>query len=147
MPQNQDGADNPELPDEIYCRVVELSELANAALDRGDPEKAIVPLCEALDLLPVPQYQWEAWTWLNATLGDAYWELSNYQQAKIVFYDAMNGPGGITNPFILLRLGQSLFELGEQAKAKSMFAHAYILEGDSLFSEESPKYLALLKQR
>lgn len=53
---------NLELPDDTYRRVVALSERANIAFDRDDPESAIEPLNEALEMLPTPQRQWEATT-------------------------------------------------------------------------------------
>jgi tetratricopeptide (TPR) repeat protein len=145
FPDDMDDSEEPQLPDHIHEQIVALSEKANAALDSDEPQSAIEPLQQALDLLPPTQSDWEAWTWLNATLGDAYVEMKECKLAKISLYDAMSGPDGMTNPFILLRLGQCLFELGDTAKAREMLAHAHMLEGDELFAEEPHKYLAFLK--
>lgn len=146
MSNHDESDDNPELPDELHQRIVALSERANEAIDSGKPADAIDPLNEALDLLPEPQHDWDAWTWLNATLGDAHFALADYKNAKISLFDALSGPDGSTNPFILLRLGQSLYELGEYAQAHSWLAQAHMLEGDALFAQEPAKYLASLKQ-
>lgn len=39
----------------------------------------------------------------------------------------MNGPDGQFNPFILLRLGQVLFELGDMRSAQEYLARAHML--------------------
>ncbi|AVS91625.1 hypothetical protein C8246_07235 [Paracidovorax avenae] len=136
--------DSPQLPDDIHQQVTALAEKANEALESGQPSVAIEPLQQALVMLPEPQTDWEAWTWLNGTLGEAYFDLCDYKMAKISFLDAMSGPDGISNPYLLLRAGQTLFELGELAQARHMLAKAHMQEGDELFSDEDPKYLAFL---
>lgn len=139
-----DDDDGPQLPDDIHQKITALSEKANEALESGRPSAAIEPLNQALDMLPEPQPDWEAWTWLNGTLGEAYFDLGDFKMAKISFLDAMSGPDGISNPYLLLRAGQSLFELGELAQARHMLAQAHMQEGDELFSDEDPKYMAFL---
>ncbi|MCL2871783.1 MAG: tetratricopeptide repeat protein [Betaproteobacteria bacterium] len=143
-PVNDD--ESPELPDAIYQRVTELSEKANEAIESGRPQNAIAPLEQALELLPSPQSDWEAWTWLNASLGQAYFDLQDFQLAKISFLDARSGPDGLANPYILLRLGECLFELGDHDAAKNFLTQAYMTEGVELFSDENPKYIAFLRQ-
>ena len=144
---SHDDNHNPELPDELHQRIVELSERANEAIDGGKPAEAIDPLNEALDLLPPPQQDWDAWTWLNATLGDAYFAQADYKNAKIALFDALSGPDGHTNPFILLRLGQSLLELDEKVQARRWLAQAHMLEGDTLFAQEPAHYLRFLREQ
>ena len=43
-----------------------------------------------------------------------------YEKAKSNLYNARNCPDGISNPFILLRLGESLFEAGSLIKLESI---------------------------
>jgi len=50
----------------------------------------------------------------------------------------------IGNPFLHLRLGQSLFELGERRSALDELARAYLGGGREIFKREDPKYLAEL---
>jgi len=144
---DRDDDDNRELPDELHQRIVKLSERANQAIDGGKPAEAIDPLNEALDLLPPLEDDWDAWTWLNATLGDAYFAQTDYKNAKIALFDALSGPDGNTNPFILLPLGESLFELGEHAQARRWLAQAHMLEGDALFAQEPAHYLRFLREQ
>ncbi|MEA9585910.1 hypothetical protein VC279_06235 [Xanthomonas sp. WHRI 10064A] len=144
MVEKDFDGEGPQLPDDIFEKVTALSEKANDALENGRPSAAITPLQQALDLLPAPQHDWEAWTWLNGSLGEAYFDLADFKMARISFQDAMSGPEGTDNPYLLLRTGQSLLELGEQSHAKRMLAQAHMLAGDELFSDEDPKYLAFL---
>ncbi len=60
---------------------------------------------------------------------------------------AMQCAGATANPFLRLRLGQCLFELGELAKAANWLAGAYLEEGPKLFAEDDPKYLAFIKSK
>ncbi len=66
-------------------------------------------------------------------LGDTYFLNREYEKAKSNLYNARNCPDGISNPFILLRLRESLFECGELDKAREYLIRAYILEGYKLF--------------
>ena len=136
-----------QLDDVVYGRLSELSELANDLLNANDAISAIELLLGALNLLPNPKNNWEAYTWINGSLGEAYFILKDYSRAKEVLFDALNGPDGWENPFILLRLGESLYEMGEKDAASQYLARAYMLEGEELFKDEDSKYLVLLKSK
>jgi len=45
----------------------------------------------------------------------------------------------------MLRLGESLYELGEVNKSKEYLLRAYILEGYSIFYSEDDKYFQVIK--
>ncbi|GGA28702.1 hypothetical protein GCM10011384_17680 [Psychrobacillus lasiicapitis] len=64
---------------------------------------------------------------------------------KIFLFNAINCPDGIENPFIMLRLGETLYELGDVNKAKDYLLRAYILEGYSIFENEEEKYFDVIK--
>ena len=55
-----------------------------------------------------------------------------YEKAKSNLYNARNCPDGISNPFILLRLGEFI-RVRELDKAREYLLRAYILEGYKLF--------------
>lgn len=136
---------NKELDDITCDRISALSEQANDLLNDNDAQNAIDPLLEALGLLPDPKHQWEAYTWINGSLGDAYFSMRDYAKAKESLFDALNGPDGSTNPFILLRLGECLYEMGDKDAASEYLSRAYMLEGEELFEDEDSKYLVHLK--
>jgi len=101
----------------------------------------------ALGLLPDPKTDWDAALWIYAAIGDSHFLSRDYASAKTTFQEAIKGVGGFGNPFLHLRLGQSLFELGEKDAAAEEMTRAYGLEGQELFEEDDVKYLDFLRTR
>jgi len=134
-----------ELPATIYQQVEQLSERGNALADEGQYREAAEQFVAALELLPEPKTNWEACTWLLASIGDMTFQLKAYEQAVNALSDAMHCPDAIGNPFIHLRLGQALFELGDRQRAADELARVYMLEGKDIFAAEDPKYFEFLK--
>ncbi len=135
-----------ELNNEIYIKVKECSRLGEMFFEVGEYKFAIEKYKKALEILPHPKNQWEAATWLNTALGDSYFMVDSYEEAKNYLFDALNCPNGTENPFILLRLGQSLWELDEKRKALEYLLKAYILEGEKIFKDEDVKYINVIKK-
>ncbi|QKE75634.1 hypothetical protein HPK19_24305 [Arthrobacter citreus] len=133
-----------ELKEVTYEYIVELSEEADALFEAKDIDGTIKKLKEALELIPEPKFTWEASTRVLTSIGDVYFYLNDYSQAKNYFYDAFNCPGGMNNPYILLRLGQVLIETNDVEKAKECLLRAYLLKAGEIFKEEDPKYLKLI---
>jgi hypothetical protein len=81
-----------------------------------------------------------------ASIGDAHFQAGRPAEAFEALMSAHSS--GLTdpdpNPFILLRLGQSLCQLGRTAEAVQYLAQGYMLGGAELFEGEDPKYLAQL---
>ena len=138
-------AQNMELSDAIHGKVVLLSKEGDEQAEIRHYREAVEKYIEALDLLPEPKTDWEACTWLLASIGDANFRSHNYEHARAALIDAMHCPGAIGNPFIHLRLGQSQFELGNVQRANDELARAYMLAGKEIFDQEDPKYFAHLK--
>ncbi len=132
-----------ELDDELYEKISEMSELGNSFMDDGEYPSALNIFEEALSLLPAPCDTWEAYTWLKAGIADALFGMKDYEHAIEALHDAMNGPEGAFNPFIMMRLGQSLHEQGKP-EGVDYLCKAYLLEGEEIFSEEDEKYLNLV---
>lgn len=133
-----------DLDDELYEKISEMSELGNSFMDDGEYPSALNIFEEALSLLPAPCNTWEAYTWLKAGIADALFCMKDYEHAIEALHDAMNGPEGAFNPFIMMRLGQSLHEQGKP-EGVDYLCKAYMLEGEEIFSEEDGKYLNLVK--
>lgn len=132
------------LDDQVYEQIVQLCDKGNIFVETGELEKAIESYMEALDLVPLPKNQWETSTWIYTALGDTYYYNREYETAKSHLYNALNCPEGTSNPFILLRLGQSLYECGELEKAQEYLLRAYMLEGYKIFFHEDDKYFDLI---
>lgn len=133
-----------ELDDLIHEKITKLCKNGDDLIEKEQYDEAIVQYNLALDLLPYPKKDWEASTWIYSAIGDAFFMKEDYINSSKCFYDALNCPDGTVNPFILLRLGQSLFELGYEKKAKEYLLKAYMVEGIRVFSNEDDKYKDLI---
>jgi tetratricopeptide (TPR) repeat protein len=134
-----------QLDDELHARIVALTDEARAFEEKQEWVPATAKLEQALALVPEPQWDWEAATWLFIAIGDVAFQSGDYERAREAFRQAMLCPGAIGNPFVHLRRGQTFFELGEMKWAEEELAGAYMLEGVEIFEDEDPKYLAHLK--
>jgi tetratricopeptide (TPR) repeat protein len=139
--------DRMKLPDEIYEKVVGQSEQGNQSLDSRHYVKALTHFEAALNFLPEPKVDWEAYTWLKASMADAYFHLEDFSNCAACAYDALNGPDAVKNPFIHLRLGQALFEQSQMERAESELLQSYMLAGAEIFSEDSPKYRQYMESK
>lgn len=135
-----------QLEDVVHRKLTELTELGNERYDVEAYASAIEVWREALQLLPEPRSQWEAALWIHASIADAQFLQGNFEEARSASFDALNCPDSLDNPLVLLRLGQSSFELGMQSDALEYLTRAYMLEGATLFDEEKPDYLIFLKE-
>jgi len=133
-----------ELPDDLYEEVLTLSREAEEHFDEEEYDAAVPLLERALDLLPSPHSDWEAATWLLATLGDAHYLAGRLEAAREAFVESFYCPDAIGNPFLHLRRGQIALDLGED-RATDELLRAYMGGGTEIFEEEDPRYLEHLK--
>ena len=134
-----------ELKNDFYERIVSICSKGNDLVERFEYENAIKMYLEALDLVPEPKDVWKASTWIYTALGDTYYMNKDFEASKNFLFNAINCPDGIENPFIMLRLGESLYELGDVNKSKEYLLRAYILEGYRIFDSEDDKYFEVIK--
>jgi tetratricopeptide (TPR) repeat protein len=135
------------LPDEVYEQIEVLSEEGNVLADEENYDAALVKFTAALALLPEPKQEWEASTWLHASIGDMLFLKGDYAAAANSFFDALNGPDAQALGFVQLRLGECLYEGKQEEQALEHLLRAYMLEGTDIFAEEDSKYLDFLKAR
>lgn len=139
------------LAQRIFDQVEMLSGEGSDLADEGDHQGAIKKWSAAMDLLPEPKSSWDAYPWLSASLGDAYYQLNRLPEAREALFDALNGPDGQQNPFVHYRLGQTEVALGNMDSAVAHLLEAYMLDGEEIFLEDEEgggaKYLQMLKDR
>jgi len=99
-----------ELPDEIYTKIEKWSEEGNNFFEQEQFTQALGKYEAALQLVPEPKLDWEASTWLYTSIGDVHFSEEIFDKAKDSYYNALNCPDGIHNPYINLSLGQTLYE-------------------------------------
>jgi tetratricopeptide (TPR) repeat protein len=135
-----------ELTDDVYNKIVILSEKGDDYAEKEQFTSALVQYNEALSLLPEPKTDWEAATWLYTAIGDAYFGKQNFEEALNAFEKALMSPDGTGNPYIWFSIGQVFFEQKNIEKAKTHFLSAYMLDGDAIFKDENPEYFKLIKE-
>ena len=141
--------ETPDEPSEAHLgKINTLAEEGNRLFDQGKYTQAIKKWQSALPLLPSPRSQYEAAMWLNASIGDAYYQLNAFDKAKEAFFDALNFPDA-NNPFAYYRLGQIAYKEKQTPEALDYFTRAYMLDGKEIFeadSSEGEAYLNELKK-
>ena len=135
-----------ELPTDVYDRIQALCKSGDALADEVQYAAALQQYWAAWDLLPEPQTDWEAATWILAAIGDANFLGGDYVAGRDNLSLAMRCPDAIGNPFLHLRLGQCQYELGNLDRAADELARAFMGAGSDIF-EGDEKYLAFLKTR
>lgn len=136
-----------ELSDEAHDKIKQLcSEGDEQAKDKNFQE-ALRFYWLAWDLLPQPQTDWDAATWILAAIGDANFLSGDFEAGRDNLSNAMCCPDAIGNPFLHLRLGQCLYELGDHDRAADELTRTYSLAGNDIFSHDDAKYFSFLKTR
>lgn len=135
--------------DDADQRVQRLLDEGDDLLDEGRPDQALSSFEAAWELLPEPRTDHPLTLHVLAAIGDARFFKADFTAGKQALMNAMKCSHWelIGNPFVRLRLGQCLFELGETRKAANWLAGAFLTEGVKLFAEDDPKYLEFMKSQ
>ena len=129
------------LDNDTHLQVRALCAQGYGCYDTGDFKQALRHFYQAWMLLPKPQTDFVESGWVLTAIGDSYFCSAQYEQAKEALASALHCEGMIDNPFIHLRLGQCLLELGQQGPACTHLGLAFERGGRKLFDKEAPKYL------
>ncbi|BEV71369.1 hypothetical protein THUN1379_08510 [Paludibacterium sp. THUN1379] len=136
-----------ELDVKKYETIKSLCAEGDRLADLRRYEEAVAEYNKAWTLVPSPQNDWEASTWILAAIADACF-LGGYRtSAREALEYALTCPGGLGNPFLHMRYGQVLYDSGEHDGAAEELMCAYMGAGDEIFAGEEPKYLEFLKMR
>lgn len=133
------------LPSNIEKKIRNFCRGGYEAYDQKQFKQAIRLFFQAWNLLPKPQIQWQASGWVLTALGDAYYQLGNYTSALEALNSALHCPKNNRNPFVYMRIGQSLQGLKQLEAAKKALQKTIELGGESLLKNENSRYLSLLK--
>ena len=133
-----------ELDDELYEQITALAESGDVFAEKEEFGNAINEYEKALALLPEPKTDLEAATWLYVALGDALFNQKNFNGALGAYQRALLSPDGTGNPYVWFSLGSAFYELDNLEKAKTHFMSAFMLDGDEVFRDADPAYLALI---
>lgn len=110
-------------------------------------DEAVDEYNKAWLLVPEPQSDWEASTWILVAIADSCFHGGYKNSAREALEYALICPDSLGNPFLHLRYGQVLYDLGELDRAAEELMRAYMGGGNEIFDTEEPKYLDYLKTR
>jgi tetratricopeptide (TPR) repeat protein len=134
-----------ELDNKTYEQIMELCAAGDSLAEKQAFGPAITEYEKAWELIPEPKSDWDASVWVLTALGDAYFFLKEYSKGSNYFQQAYNKD--FANPFILMRLGQCLFEINQVNRAEDFLMRAYMMEGEELFENDHSKYLDHMRKK
>ncbi|BDS11063.1 tetratricopeptide repeat protein [Aureispira anguillae] len=136
-----------ELKDKIHEQITQLCREGDLIAENEFFIEAINKYEKALKLIPFPQNEWEATTWVLTAIADALFLDGQFEKSLLKFTETLECPNAFGNSFIHLRLGQCSYETGNFNRAANELVRAYALEGKKIFKGEHPKYFKFLKSR
>ena len=90
--------------------------------------------------VPKPQHEQMAATKVLTHIGDTYYRMGKYEPAIEALRSALACPETDDHRLALLRLGQSLLNMGQELQARIYLHKAYRLTCKARFAKENPKY-------
>jgi len=135
-----------ELDDATYNRIKQFTDQGNSELDAGNIAAARNLYIQALQIVPNPPEDWEASTWIFASIGDTYHAEGNFSKVLESFQNAIRCPGGLGNPFIHLRLGQASSSSGIWTGQRTSLPARIWARVRKSSRKKDPKYLAFVRQ-
>ncbi|WP_020472605.1 hypothetical protein [Zavarzinella formosa] len=127
----------PDALEEADRLFAEGEELADA----GNEAEALARFQAAWAALPEPRDEQEPAAMILAAIADSQFYLGQWEACRETVQQAFRCGADVANPFLRLRLGQSLYELGNEPEAANWLTPAYLSEGRALFADDDPKYL------
>ena len=118
-----------------------------AFADEEADEEALALFRDAWEALPEPRGEQEPAVRIVVAIADSHFHLGDWDGCRRAVQDAFRCGAEPDNPFLRLRLGQALFELGGRAEATNWLAPLYMAEGLAPFDGEDPKYLESFRGR
>jgi hypothetical protein len=115
--------------------------------DAEEDMDALAQFQAAWDALPEPKGEQEPAIRILAAIADTHFHLGQWEECRRTIQDAFRCGADVANPFLRLRLGQSLYELGDQQEAANWLVPIYLAEGREPFEGDDPKYLEFFLSR
>jgi len=129
--------------DEAERLFAEGEEFADAEEDAD----ALARFRAAWEALPEPRDEQESAIRILAAIADSHFHLGDWEECRRAMQSAFRCGADVGNPFLRLRLGQSLYELGDEGEAANWLVPVYLMEGRQPFEGEDPKYLEFFRGR
>jgi|SRR5579884_98519 len=108
---------------------------------------ALPHLQAAWDALPEPKTDQELAIQILAAIADCHFYMGEWKECCETVQYAFQCGADLDNPFFRLRLGQSLYELGNEQEAANWLVPVYLMEGRALFEGDDLKYLEFFRDK
>jgi len=102
-----------DLFNNTHRKIEKICNEGNTLADKGKFIIAREKFLSALDMIPSPKYNQSESVWIYTAIGDVSYLAGNYEDAYIHLNEAIKCQDGLGNPFILLRLGECFYEMGD----------------------------------
>ena len=148
------GATSPPYPthesEPMAASLEEAEQLLAAGeglADAGNDAEALGRFQAAWSALPEPREEQEPAIGILGAIADCHFHLGRWEDCRQAVQYAFRCGAARDNPFLRLRLGQSLYELGEGREAANWLVPAFLSEGRALFEHDDPKYLEFFRSK
>jgi hypothetical protein len=132
-----------DAPDDVDRLVAAGEQFAQAA--RHD--EALPQFRAAWEAMPEPKDEHDAAVGVLAAIADCCFFLGQWDECHDAVQHAFRCGADLSNPFLRLRLGQSLYELGNVHESANWLVPVYLMEGCEPFENDDPKYLESFRSR
>jgi tetratricopeptide (TPR) repeat protein len=136
-----------EFPDDCSLDPQTLFDLGEECVDGGAFDRALEQFAAAWEALPEPKDEQELAIQVLGAIADCHFHLGNWEACHDAMQHALRCGVSVGNPFVRLRLGQSLYELGNEQEAANWLVPIYLMEGRAPFAEDDPKYLEFFRSK
>lgn len=113
----------------------------------GRPTEALASFGDAWNALPDPKEEQDAAVNVLAAIADCSFALRRWDDCRNAVQHAFHCGASTSDLFLRLRLGQSLYELGDHDEATNWLAPVYLMAGLAPFKNEDPKYLQSFRDK
>jgi hypothetical protein len=115
--------------------------------DAKDDANALARFCAAWDALLEPKDAQEPAGRILAAIAYSHFHLGEWEECRRAVQHAFRCGEDVSNPFLRLRLGLSLYELGDEEEAANWLVPVYLQEGLEPFDGDDPKYLEFFRTK
>jgi tetratricopeptide (TPR) repeat protein len=123
-----------------------LADAEDFADDEQYP-KALACFQSAWQALPEPRDKQDLAVAILGGIADCQFLLGQWDECRQSVQEAFRCGAELDDTFLRLRLGQSLYELGNQEEAANWLVPVYLSEGREPFAAEDPKYLEFFRSK
>jgi hypothetical protein len=131
----------------VADRPERLFERGEGFFSGGEYAEALTDFRAAWSALPEPKNEHTLGAQIQAAISDCEFHLGDWVRCHRAMQHALRCGLPLDNVFARLRLGQSLYELGNESEAANWLVPVYLLHGRGPFEADDPKYLEFFRPK